>query len=122
MKEDFKDINNSLKEIQENTNKQAESLKRKWKNSLKNNKKKQPNWWRIWAKPSGSKNGSRNSNNKKLQRETTLEIKYLRKNSEAIDVNITNRIQEIEERISGTEHTIDNFDTTIKENAKCKKS
>jgi hypothetical protein len=29
MKEDFKDINNSLKEIQENTNKQAESLKRK---------------------------------------------------------------------------------------------
>ena len=32
-----------------------------------------------------------------------------------------NRIQEIEERISGTEDTIENIDTTVKENAKCKK-
>jgi uncharacterized coiled-coil protein SlyX len=29
-----------------------------------------------------------------------------------------NRIQEIEERISGTEDTIENIDTTVKENAK----
>jgi wobble nucleotide-excising tRNase len=31
------------------------------------------------------------------------------------------RIQEIEERISGAEDSIKNMDTTIKENAKCKK-
>jgi stress response protein YsnF len=30
-------------------------------------------------------------------------------------------LQEIEERISGAEDTIENIDTTIKENVKCKK-
>ena len=37
-----------------------------------------------------------------------------------MQVSITNIIQEIEERISGTEDTIENIDTTVKENAKCK--
>ena len=37
---------------------------------------------------------------KKSQRETTLEIENLGKKSGAIDANITNRIQEVEERIS----------------------
>ena len=32
-----------------------------------------------------------------------------------------NRIPEIEKRISGTEDTIENNDTTVKENVKCKK-
>ena len=36
-------------------------------------------------------------------------------------MSISNRIQEIEERISGAEDTIENIDTTIKENVKCKK-
>jgi prefoldin subunit 5 len=58
---------------------------------------------------------------KKSQRETTLEIENLKKRSGAIDVSIINRIQDIEERISGTEDTIENIDTTIKENEKCKK-
>jgi hypothetical protein len=57
----------------------------------------------------------------KSQRETTLEIENLGKKSGAIDANTTNRIQEIEERISGAEDTIENIDTTIKENEKCKK-
>jgi FtsZ-binding cell division protein ZapB len=35
MIKDFKDINNSLKEIQENTGKQAEALKEETQNSLK---------------------------------------------------------------------------------------
>ena len=34
---------------------------------------------------------------------------------------ITNRIQEIEERISGAEDSIENIDTTVKENTKCKR-
>ena len=33
-------------------------------------------------------------------------------------VSITNRIQEIEERISGVEDTIEEIDTTAKENSK----
>jgi predicted nucleic acid-binding Zn-ribbon protein len=55
---------------------------------------------------------------KKSQRETTLKIENLGKRSGDIDANITNRIEEIEERISSTENTIENIDTTIKENAK----
>jgi hypothetical protein len=58
---------------------------------------------------------------KKTQRETTLEIETLGKKSGNIDASISNRIQEIEERISGAEDSIGNMDTTIKENAKCKK-
>jgi hypothetical protein len=52
---------------------------------------------------------------KKSQRETTLEIEILGKRSGVIDASITNRIQEIEERISGAEETIENTDTTVKE-------
>jgi hypothetical protein len=58
---------------------------------------------------------------KKSQRETTLEIEHLGKKSGAIDASITNRMQEIEKRISGADDTIENIDIIIKENAKCKK-
>jgi chromosome segregation ATPase len=58
---------------------------------------------------------------KKAQRETTVEIEILGKKSETIDSSISNRIQEIEERISGAEDSIENMGTTIKEIAKCKK-
>jgi predicted nucleic acid-binding Zn-ribbon protein len=50
----------------------------------------------------------------KLQRETTLKIENLGKKSGVIDASVTNRIQEIEEKISGGEHSIENIDTTIK--------
>ena len=57
---------------------------------------------------------------KKTQRETTLEIEILGKKSGTTDVSISNRIQEMEERISGAENSIENMDTIIKENTKCK--
>jgi hypothetical protein len=50
---------------------------------------------------SRSKNGSRN--NKKNQRETMLEIETLGKELGTIDASISNRIQEMEERISDPE-------------------
>ena len=53
--------------------------------------------------------------------ETTLEIENLRKRSGVIEASIINRIQKIEERITGAEDSIENIDTTVKENAKCKK-
>jgi hypothetical protein len=40
---------------------------------------------------------------KKTQRETTLEIETLGKKSGTIDTSISNRIQEMEERITGAE-------------------
>jgi prefoldin subunit 5 len=57
---------------------------------------------------------------KKSQRETTLELEKLGKRLQIIDASITNRIQQTEERISGAEDTIENIDTTVKENAKIK--
>jgi hypothetical protein len=57
----------------------------------------------------------------KSQKETTLEIENLGKRSEVIDASITNIIQEIEERILGTEDTIENVDKTVKQNAKGRK-
>jgi uncharacterized coiled-coil protein SlyX len=58
---------------------------------------------------------------KKSQRETILEIENLGKRSGVTDASINNRIQEIEVRISGAKDTIENIDTTVKENAKGKK-
>jgi cell division protein FtsL len=56
---------------------------------------------------------------KRTQREATLEIETLGKKSDA--ASISNRIQQMEERISGAEESIQNISTKIKENAKRKK-
>jgi predicted nucleic acid-binding Zn-ribbon protein len=55
---------------------------------------------------------------KKTQSKTTLEIETLGKKSGNIDASIRNSIQEMEERISDAEDSIENMDTIIKENAK----
>ena len=57
---------------------------------------------------------------KKSQRETTLQIENLGKKSGVIDASITNRIQDIDERISEAEDTIENIDIIVKETAKSK--
>jgi hypothetical protein len=107
--EDFKrGINNSFKEIQENTAKQVEVLKELQENNQTGNGVEQ--------------NHPRSTTIKKTPKETTtLEIGILGKKSGTIDLSISNRIKEMEERISGTEDSIENMDTTIKENAKSKK-
>ena len=58
---------------------------------------------------------------KKSQRETMLELENLGKRSGVIDTSIINRIQKIEERITGAEDTTETIDTTVKENAKSKR-
>ena len=109
--DDFKkDINNSLKEIQENTGKQIEALKEETQKSLKElqeNTIKQAKERNRTIQDLKMELETIN----KLQRETTLEIENLGKRSGVIDASITNRIQEIEERISGAEDTIENIDT-----------
>jgi hypothetical protein len=47
-----------------------------------------------------------------------LEIETLGKKSGTTDARISNRIQEMEERISGAEDSVEYMGTTIKENAK----
>jgi chromosome segregation ATPase len=99
MMEDYeKDINNSLKEIQDNTSNQVKEF----------NKSIQDVQMEVETV-------------RKSQRETTLKKENLGKKSGAINASITNRIQEMEERNSGAEDAIENIDTTIKENVKCKK-
>jgi hypothetical protein len=115
-----KGINNSLKEIQENTEKQVEVLKEETQKLLKElqvNTTKQV----MELNKTIQDLKMEVETMKKTQKETTLEIEILGKKSGTIDSSISKRIQEIEERISGAEDSIGNMDTTTKENAKCEK-
>jgi hypothetical protein len=78
-----------MKKIAKQTNKQT--------NKQKTGKGKEQNH-------PGSKIGTRN--NKEITKGDNLELENLGKRSGIIDVSITNRIQEREERISGAEDTI----------------
>jgi SMC interacting uncharacterized protein involved in chromosome segregation len=113
-----KDVNNSIKEIQENTGKQREAQEETQKSlkELQGNTTKQA----MELNKTIHNLKMEEETIKKSQRETTLEIEKLGKRSGAIEASITNRIQEIEDRISGTEDTMEIIDTTVKENAKCK--
>ena len=51
---------------------------------------------------------------KKTQRKSTLEIEYLGKKYGTIDVSISTRIQEMTERMSGAEDSIEKIGTAIK--------
>ena len=141
MVEDIKkEFNNSLKEIQENTAKELQVLKEKQENTAKELqvlKEKQENTTKqvevlIEKQENTSKQVMEMNKTildlkrevdtiKKTQSEATLEIETLGKKSGTIDASISNRIQEMEERISGAEDSIENIGTTIKENTKCKK-
>ena len=92
MIETFKeDIKNSLKEIQENRIKQVKTLN-KVVQELK----------------------TETETIKKTQREATLEMDILGKRSRATDASTTNRIQDIEGRISDIEDTFLNNDNLSK--------
>jgi chromosome segregation ATPase len=107
-----KDFNNSHKEIQENTAKEVKVLKELQENTTKQvidlNKTIQGLYREV-------------ETIKKTQRERTLEIETLGKKSGTIHASISNKIQEMEERISGAEDSIENISTTIKDNSKFKK-
>jgi chromosome segregation ATPase len=121
MVEDIKkDFNNSLKEIQENTAKQGEDLKeetQKFLKELQENTTKQ-----VMELNKTIQDIKREVDAiKKTQSEATVETETLGKKSGTIDASISNRIKEMEERISGEEDSIENIGTTIKENKKRKK-
>jgi chromosome segregation ATPase len=119
-------FNNSLKEIQENTAKELQVLKEKQENTTKQvevlKEKQEYTSKQVMAMNKIILDLRREVDTiKKSQSEATLEIETFRKKSGNLDVRISNRIQEMEERISITEDSIENIDNTIKENAKCKK-
>ena len=100
--EDFKKcINNSLKEIQENnTAKQVEVIKEETQKSLKVLLEKTTEQVKELNKTIQDLKLEVETI-KKTQREKSLEIEILGKKSGNIDASISNRIQEMEERISG---------------------
>jgi hypothetical protein len=51
---------------------------------------------------------------KKTQTERILEIENIEKRKLITDLNIANRMEEMEERISGVEDTIEEIDTSAK--------
>jgi chromosome segregation ATPase len=110
-----------LKELEENNAKKVEALKEETQKSLKELQENTTKQVMELNKPIQDLKREVKTI-KKTQRETTLEIKTLGKKSGTIDVSISNRIQEMEERITGAEDSIENMDTTIKENAKCEKN
>ena len=59
---------------------------------------------------------------KKTQIKANLEMENLGKKSGCTDASITSKIQEIEERISGVEDTLEEMDATVKENSNIKNS
>jgi chromosome segregation ATPase len=128
MVEDIKkDFNNSLKEIHKNTAKELQVLKEKQENTTKQVevlKEKQKNTSKQVMEMNKTILDLKREVDtmKKTQSEATLEIETLGKKSGTIDVSISNRIQEMEERISGAVDSMENIGTTIKENAKCKKN
>jgi chromosome segregation ATPase len=126
MVEDIKkDFDNSLKELQENTAKQLQVLKEKQENTTKQIeilKEKQENTSKQVMEMNKIMLYLKREVDtiKKTQSEAKLEIKTLGKKSETIDASINNIMQEMDERISGAEDSIENIRTTIKENAKYK--
>jgi chromosome segregation ATPase len=121
MVEDIKkDFNNSLKEIQENTEKHVEDLKEETQKFLKELQENTTKQVMELNKTIQDLKGEVDTI-KKTQSEATLEIETLGKKSGTIDARISNRIQEMEERLSDAEDSIENIGTTIKENTKCRK-
>jgi chromosome segregation ATPase len=120
MVEDIKkDYNKSLKEIQENTAKELQVLKEKHENTTKQIevlKVKQENTSKqVMEMNKTILNLKREVGTiKKTQREAMLEIESLGKKSGTIDASISNRIQEMEESISGAEDSIENISTKTK--------
>jgi exonuclease VII large subunit len=113
----MKDVNNSLKEIQENTAKQVEDIKEEAQKPLKELKENTTK--QVMELNQTIQDLKREVDTiKKTQSEATLEIEPLGKKSGTIDASISNRIQEMKERISGAEDSLENIGTTIKENGK----
>lgn len=110
------------KEIQ-NKNLLVKSRKTKhWKksrNSLKNSKKAMKTKTYIWRKSGRLESGTRS--NKETQTEEILEFENIVKWTRIIHTSIINRIQVIEERLSGVKDKIEETDPFIKEKVKSKK-
>ncbi|KAK7795145.1 hypothetical protein U0070_003059, partial [Myodes glareolus] len=125
------DVNNSLKELDEKYNKKIEEMSKEM--GEKYNKK-----FEEMSKSMNDTQGNQEKtikqimetvqelktemeSMKKTQNEGRLDMENLGKRTETTESSITNRIQEMEERISESEDTIEKINALIKENSKSNK-
>ncbi|CAH7484839.1 AABR07011733.1 [Phodopus roborovskii] len=111
------DMRKSLKEIEEKTNKKVEEMNKFLKESTESQEKTINQ-----VKETVQDLKTEIEKIKATQMEGKLEIEKLGKKSETTDTSITNRIQEMEERISGAEDKLEEIDSSTKENHKSNKS
>ena len=115
-----KEMNKSLKEIQEHTSKQIEDFKEETNKSLKDIQENTIKQMKEIDKTEQDLNVEIEEI-KKTQTEGILEMENLGKRTGTTDTSITNRIQRIKGNILGVEDTVEEIDTSVKENAKSKK-
>jgi hypothetical protein len=119
--QDFKkDINNALKEIQENTGRQVEALQEETQNSLKElqkNTTKQVKELKKYHPESKNKN----RRNKEITKEDSPGDRKPRKEIRSHRCEYHQQNTSYRRDISGTEDITENIGTTAKENAKHKK-
>ncbi|KAK7798399.1 hypothetical protein U0070_012428 [Myodes glareolus] len=110
------DMNNTLKEMDEKYNKKFEEMSKSMNDTLGKQEKtiKQ-------VKETVQELKTEMEAMKKTQTENRLDMENLGKRTETTESSITNRIQEIEERISDSEDTIEKINALIKENSKSNK-
>jgi hypothetical protein len=113
------DINNSLKEMQGNVSKQIEALKKEKKKNIKEIQKNKIKQVKVLNKAVQDLKVEVETIMKTYV-EATIEMENLGKRSGITDVNITNRIQEIEEDNPRLEDTLEDIDTAVN-NSKHKK-
>ena len=94
-KEETRKALKELKELEESRNKEMKEWKREFKTEI--------------------------DTIKKTLKEITLEVEHQKEKSGVTEASISNRLQEIEERILGAEDNIVNIDKTAREDAKNKK-
>ena len=125
------DMNNSLKELDEKYNKKIEEMSKemdekynkkfeemsKSMNDILGNQKKTIKQVMETVQELKTEMEAM----KKTQNEGRLDMENLGKRTETTESSITNRIQEMEERISESEDTIEKINVLIKENSKSNK-
>ena len=107
------DKNNSLKELDEKYNKRIEEMSKSVSDTLGNQEKTIKQVMETVQELKTEMEAM-----KKTQNEGRLDMENLGKRTETTESSITNRIQEMEERISESEDTIEKINALIKENSK----
>ncbi|ERE69936.1 LINE-1 type transposase domain-containing protein 1 [Cricetulus griseus] len=120
LKEIEEKANNKLHKMEEKTNQTIQEINKSLKESKETQEKTSKQMKEVLETVQSMK--AEIDTIKKTQNEAMLEMERLDKRSGTKDVSITNRIQEMEERISAIEDSLEDIHSSTKENLKSNKS